>query len=386
MRLRVLRWGLHGLLPGLVVSALTGQVAADWSGHIKGLGQSIDNDAFIASDLRLKTQVDQLADHQAWSFKFDYQLQAAASDGIRNLPRPNDKTQVFNLQHSLLNEQDVIAQHRIDRLSVSYTQANYSLHLGRQAFSWGQGQIFNPLDLFNPFAPTAFDKEYKPGSDMIHAQYLMDSGDDFSLLAVPRRNIQTGNIEQDQSSFAAFWRHFATIETHIMLAKDYDDTVLGLSFGGNWLDGQWNLELMPTQLDNGDIKTSALINYHQAWSWLERNVTGFIEGFYNSFGEADAKPTTLSNELAVRIARGQLFTKNQYYLGLGGTMEITALSSLSASALQNLQDNSGLIMLNGVYSLSNTQQLLLGIQQAIGANNSEFETTTQAYIQWAAYF
>lgn len=378
-----MRWiNWRWVLAGLVVSLLSGQVVADWGGHIKGLGQSIDNNAFIATDLRLKTQ----HDHNNWSFKLDYQLQAAASDGIGNLPRPNDDSQIFNLQHTLLNERDVIAQHRIDRLTLSYTQAKYSIHVGRQAFSWGQGQIFNPLDLFNPFAPTAFDKEYKPGSDMVHAQWLMDSGDDFSLLAVPRRNPKTGNIEQDQSSYAVFWRHFATVETHIMLAKDYDDTVLGLSFGGNWLDGQWNLELMPTQLGNGDIKTSGLINYHQAWSWLERNVSGFIEGFYNGFGEADAKLTSLSNELAIRLARGQLFTKNRYYLGLGGTMEITALSSLSASALQNLQDHSGLIMLNASYSLSNTQQLLLGIQQSLGAKHSEFETATNAYIQWAAYF
>lgn len=373
---------LRGLLPGLVLSLVANLALADWAGHIKGLGQAQDSDALAATDLRLKTQ----QHHQAWSFKLDYQLQAAASDGIGNLPIPNDDAQVMNLQHTLVNEQDVIAQHRLDRLSVSYTQAQYSVNLGRQAFSWGQGMIFNPLDLFNPFAPTAFDKEYKPGSDMVHAQYLMDSGDDFSLLAVPRRNTQSGNIESDQTSYAAFWRHFATIETHIMLAKDYDDTVLGLSFSGNWLDGQWNLELMPTQLESGEIKTSGLINYHQAWSWWQRNVSGFIEGFYNGFGEADAKPESLSTELALRIARGQLFTKNQYYLGLGGSMEITALSSLSASALQNLQDNSGLIMLNGVYSLSNTQQLLLGIQQSLGAKNTEFETTTQAYIQWAAYF
>lgn len=373
---------LNWLLPGLVLCIAANTALADWAWHVKGLGQAQDSDALAATDLRLKNQ----QTHQAWSFKLDYQLQVAASDGLGNLPIPNDDAQVMNLQHTLLNEQDVIAQHRIDRLSVSYAQNQYSVNLGRQAFSWGQGMIFNPLDLFNPFAPTAFDKEYKPGSDMLHAQYLMDSGDDLSLLAVPRRNTQTGDIETDQSSYAVFWRHFAQIETHVMLAKDYNDTVLGLSFSGNWRDGQWNLELMPTQLESGDIKTSALINYHQAWSWWERNVSGYIEGFYNSFGEQEAKPATLSNELAVRLARGQLFTKNQYYLGLGGSMEITALSSASLSSLANLQDKSGLVMLNTTYSLSNTQQLLLGLQQALGENNTEFESTTQAYIQWAAYF
>jgi hypothetical protein len=34
---------------------------------------------------------------------------------------------------------------------------------------WGNGLVFQVLDLFNPFPPNAVDREYKPGSDMLTA-------------------------------------------------------------------------------------------------------------------------------------------------------------------------------------------------------------------------
>ena len=36
--------------------------------------------------------------------------------------------------------------HRIDRMSVQWQQADWSVTLGRQAVSWGSGIVFQPLD------------------------------------------------------------------------------------------------------------------------------------------------------------------------------------------------------------------------------------------------
>ena len=33
--------------------------------------------------------------------------------------------------------------------------------------SWGNGLVFQPMDLFNPFTPTAVDRDYKPGNDLL---------------------------------------------------------------------------------------------------------------------------------------------------------------------------------------------------------------------------
>ena len=376
----------------LLLALFSIAVHAEWTplqGHLKLQAQTLDERVFGLADARLKA--DYQPDYSSpWRFRADYQVQSLFGEDLAqfNNQIPNDDRQVFDLTHTLLNEDQTLAVHRLDRLLVSYTQTDYSIHLGRQAFSWGQGQVFNPLDLFNPFAPTAWDTEYKSGSDMLHAQWLMASGDDVSLLWVPRRDTTSNKIETNQSSFAAFWRHFAQIETHLMLAKDYEDTVFGLSLSGNWLDGQWKMDLMPTWLENGETITSGILAYHQAWSWKNRSMSGFIEAFYNGFGETQSKLEfgQLNTELQKRILRGQLFTENRHYLSLGATTEITPLSTASLTLMQNLDDTSQLLLLNGVYSLSDFQQLVGGLQIGIGDKHTEFDRDAVAYLQWALYF
>ena len=44
------------------------------------------------------------------------------------------------------------------------------MRFGRQAITWGNGLVFNAMDIFNPFDPAAVDKEYKTGDDMIYGQ------------------------------------------------------------------------------------------------------------------------------------------------------------------------------------------------------------------------
>ena len=62
---------------------------------------------------------------------------------------------------------DQTLYHRLDRLSVTFQPYWGTLQIGRQALTWGNGFLFNPMDLFNPFSPTQIDREYKPGDDMV---------------------------------------------------------------------------------------------------------------------------------------------------------------------------------------------------------------------------
>ena len=91
---------------------------------------------------------------------------------------PNDDRRLFDLTHAITDEGKRAALVRVDRLSAGYTGENGVLRMGRQAVTWGNGLIFNTvMDIFNPFDPTAIDKEYKSGDDMLYGQYLRDDGD-----------------------------------------------------------------------------------------------------------------------------------------------------------------------------------------------------------------
>ncbi len=78
--------------------------------------------------------------------------------------------------------------HRFDRLAVEYRRGNWGVTLGRQALSWGNGIVFQPMDLFSPFAPTTVDRDYKAGDDLLLIEKLFGNGSDLQLLAVARRD------------------------------------------------------------------------------------------------------------------------------------------------------------------------------------------------------
>ncbi len=143
--------------------------------------------------------------------------------------------------------------HRLDRLSVGFTTERSAWRFGRQAISWGNGMVFTPMDVFNPFDPAAVDKEYKTGDDMLYGQYGFDNGNDLQGVAVVRRDPVTGQVEQDQSSLAFKYHGFLGMNEYDLLAAEhYGDRILGL--GGNVALGGavWRGDLTWTRTDRDD--------------------------------------------------------------------------------------------------------------------------------------
>ena len=97
--------------------------------------------------------------------------------------------------------------HRIDRMSVQWQQADWSVTLGRQAVSWGSGIVFQPLDPFNPFAPTAVDRDYKNGDDLVLVERLLPNGHDLQVLHVMRRDDRQ-QLRSRVSSTATKWHGY----------------------------------------------------------------------------------------------------------------------------------------------------------------------------------
>ena len=59
-----------------------------------------------------------------------------------------------------------------------------SLSIGRQAVTWGNGYVFNPMDLVNPFPPTDIERDYKIGSDMVIGLVNLGTSGDLQLVYV----------------------------------------------------------------------------------------------------------------------------------------------------------------------------------------------------------
>ena len=168
-----------------------------------------------------------------WTFDSAYQLVGLQGDTLRlGGGLPNDDRRLFNLTDVLTEGGDSALLHRLDRLWVGYASEKTVVRFGRQALSWGNGLAYAPMDLVNPFNPTAIDTEYKTGDDMLYLQYLQDNGNDVQAAYVARRNPVTGDVESDQATAAVKYHGFAGLaEFDLLVADSYGDTTVGIGVG-----------------------------------------------------------------------------------------------------------------------------------------------------------
>ena len=321
-----------------------------------------------------------------WDMQVDYQVSGLHSyqteyfESNAGLPVSlgdigGDDTRVFDLSHEH-READYVLVHRLDRLNVGYTGDSAVVRLGRQAVSWGNGLAFNPMDIFNPFDPTAVDKEYKTGDDMVYAQWLLESGNDWQLVMVPRRDRLTGKLSESASSLA-FKYHALTdnYEYDVLLARHYEDTVLGFGLVSHFGDAITRGDVTLAQTDT-DWVASAVASLSYSWVLADRNWSGSAELYYNGFGQdqRDLSVTSLvdNTDLVDRITRKEMYSFGRYYAALVATVELSPRMMLNPTLFMNLRDQSGLMQLSANYDWLQNADLILSMNLPFGGNGTEY--------------
>jgi hypothetical protein len=281
----------------------------------------------------------------------------------------------LSLGNRFIDRSETQATQGFDRLALGYTTPDFVLRIGRQALTWGSGLVFRPMDLFDPFLPNATDTEYKPGADMLYAQWLLDKGTDLQAVIVPRGAQSDGTPSADESSFALHLRTpILGHTTTWLLARDYGDWLAGLGVNGALGGSSWNVELVPTFEARGATRISALANISDAVTLWQRNATVFAEYFRNGFGVA-GQPYDLASlpaDLTQRLARGQLFDTRRDYLAGGLTLEVTPLLTVSPLLIAGIDDGSFYFLASSTYSLSDNLNLIAGAQLPLGRTRTEF--------------
>ena len=396
----------------LEIGAITGEIKAQYKylsyGDNSIVSTVSDNNLYEnLIDLRLKTS----AIHNNWGATAHYQINRVSGSYVEASKQlllispvifPQANNEWFDLEQTISEDNNSLTQHNIDRLFITHSTDQSVIKFGRQALSWGNGIVFHPMDLFNPFSPDAIDTSYKPGTDMLYTQWLFDSGSDLSFLLVPRRNPVTNNLDSSESSAAVKWHFFdSQLEIDILIAQDYDDKVLGLGISGPIGDAIWRTDIVPVFLDNNDSKTSFLLNAEQTWQWFNKNIHGYIEYFRNGFGttKKNITPVDLSDSLLTRITHSQIFNTSRDYLSIGARIEQSALINIMPLLIHNINDHSTLALLQGIYSSSQNSRIEFGLSIGIGNEGSEFsgletannsgiylQTAKQAHIRYSFYF
>ncbi len=376
---------------------LAGDTTFDLSGRVSPQitvttypDNSVLHDTFGSSsvDSAVDARVILGAQHDRWSFDVDYQLVGLYADRLeftRELPDelgilsphlPDDRARLFDLTHVFTDSGKRAALHRLDRLAVGFASEQAVMKFGRQAITWGNGLVFNVMDIFNPFDPATVDKEFKTGDDMLYGQYLLSNGNDVQGVMVFRRDPFTDDVESDQGSLAFKYHHMATIsEFDGLVAQHYGDTLLGAGVNYSIGGAVWRGDLMVAFTDD-DTVPSLVTSISHSWTWGGKNVSGVAEYFYNGFGQSDgcyASDCLSENpELLKRISHGELFNLGRHYFALSAMIEVTPLFLLTPNVFLNVTDPSALVQVVFQNDLRENLMLQSAINVPVGADSTEF--------------
>ena len=167
--------------------------------------------------------------------------------------------------------------HRFDRLALQYRGATWGVTVGREAVSWGSGLVFQPMDLFSPFAPTTVDRDFKAGDDLLIVDKLFADGSDLQFLGVARRDLD-GDATSDVASAALKWRKFiGASELELFGGKHYRDQVYGGALRIPVRSAMLRTDLVATRLDDGGWYFSGIVNLDYSFDLAGRSSYVFAE-------------------------------------------------------------------------------------------------------------
>ncbi len=293
-------------------------------------------------------------------------------------PALDDDRRLVDLTLTRPDRRGVALIHRIDRLSATREAERGFVRLGRQAVTWGNGLVFNPMDLFNPFAPTDVVRDFKVGDDIALGQIGFDGGASLEGLVVARREPVSGDVRADQFSFGVnHQRPVGSSDVTLIAARHFDDWVIGAGATGTAFEGIWRADLTWTLLEDESGQgrasfPSAVVNYDRSWVWFGLNWYGLAEVHLNGLGASDPARAARDPAVTERFARGELFVLGRVFTAATLDVEVHPLVRLQAGAIVNSGDGSGLLQPRIVWSATQNLEVLAAGQAFFGGAGTEF--------------
>jgi hypothetical protein len=340
-----------------------------------------------------------LADHSTTLVRGD-SLATGAFGVTLNQAAVSDSRRLLDLTWELSEGDNHLLVHRLDRLAVNYRQGPWGVTVGRQPVSWGNGLVFQPLDLFNPFAPTTVDQDYKAGDDLLLVERALSGGGNLQLLAVGRRD-ELGKRSASTASVAVKLHRFVGRgELEMVVARHLEDRVLGAALRFPVGSALVRSDLLATRLETGTWKLSGIVNIDYSLMLADRNLYLFGEYFHNAFGveRLPDDPAKYPTALIDRLERGEIFNLMRDYLAVGGTLEWHPLWSQSTILIGNFNDGSLLLQAQLSHEPGDHQRVDVGLVEPLGSTGDEFGGVpvaaerltlgggTRLYLRWAYYF
>lgn len=323
-------------------------------------------------------------------------------DGLLYGEPINDDRRLLSMAGIINDDDSYTLYHHIDRLALTLQPSWATIRLGRQVITWGNGLVFNPMDLFNPYAPTDIERDYKIGDDMAFVELAPTDNSQVQLIYVPRRNPISGEVEFAYSSVGGM----ANIQLNqfgltFMAAEHYEDFIVGLGLTGPIGGAAWRINALYTFLDDttyNDNYVSLVANMDYSWSWFDWNWYGLVEYFYYGLGVDDNyTAASIDPDLLRRMDRGEIYTLGRHYAAASLSVQVHPLVTIYGTVIANLEDPSGSIQPRMIINLTQNLTTTIGGTIYYGDKGSEFggyrqpgtdlyDRTPNEFFLWFSYY
>lgn len=315
-----------------------------------------------------------------WSFEFHGVAQGLVSNvgylrGQSANPSQGNAelNSYWDLSKSLTSGGTHTASVFVDRIRLSYQSEDWRFMIGRLPVSWGRGIVYQPLDVFNAYPPTAIDREFKPGNDSLVLERLFGNGSELQFLSTFRDHEYESS---DEASTHVFKGYFPAGENEfdLILGEHRGETIAGLSIASPLGPFLVRTDVVLTCEEFGSCVTSFVANMDHSLGIMGGLLYSFAEYFYNGFGVTSRhkKFASLPSRLLEGIQRGEVFAFGKHLIASGASFTWHPLWNQSLSLLVNANDRSFLVQTNVSYVPTDNVNLTLGVRISVGDTNEEF--------------
>ncbi|MCB9673515.1 MAG: hypothetical protein H6737_00270 [Alphaproteobacteria bacterium] len=266
-------------------------------------------------------------------------------------------------------DEDLVWRGRIDRFNVSWRPDGIGITVGRQPITFGNAQMFTPLDLVNPFTPAVIDQEYKPGVDAIRADVYHGFATKVTLAAA-----YAGSWDPSGLIVASYGQTTVGVtDIGLFLGSVRGDAVVGTSVvtsvGPIGLSSDVSLTAPQGREDDPYLRGTLGVLWRPG-----ANTTVSAEAYVQTVGA-----TNPDRYLGVtgnpRFARGELWLMGVAYLGVAVSQQIRPTLTGSLAAIGNVLDPSAFVAPSLAWSVANNADFVVGGFMGVGARPDDVALT-----------
>lgn len=313
--------------------------------------------------------------------QFTMQPGAAAGTGLALNQTGVGLPEAVDLSWDAVDDDELNLQLRADRLSATYEQGPVRATVGRQAITFGHGMFFTPMDLVNPFFPTAVDQEYKPGVDAARVDAYWGMAGQMTLASAYQ-----GEWDLSGSVHAAYLQSTLGVwDIGVFGGAVHGDVVGGVSTAGSAgpvsLHGDVTLTGPGALLDEADRTDPDEEVFVRAVVGASGSVTAkttIAAEVYHQSNGADAPEGYLDFYTSERFRRGELWLAGRTYAGVNISQEIVPTLSSGLFAIVNIEDPSALVGPALAWSVSGNASAGIGTYIGVGERADAYQVEDHA--------